>query len=101
MSQFRIFSVLIVLFAILTSLSKSNAECCYDRIQLVYGCSGSTSCLVFICADGTPLSATNKFCGVERCNVHGCDCVGGCRRNSKGYDEEEAKRLYRSRLGPS
>lgn len=87
--------VLAVLLGLFTNVSQTNAECCRDKISLVPNCQSVHGCFAFICADGTPLRNFDNFCGVGPCNLFGCDCEGGCRQNSKGYDEQEARKQYR------
>lgn len=90
-------SVLFVIFVTATLISPTGAECCQEAIPLIPNCYSAYGCFEYICADGTPLGKDNSFCGFGACNLFGCDCNGGCRRNSKGYDEEEARRLYHLR----
>lgn len=53
-----------------------------------------------ICPDGTRLHG-NQYCCVGACDDKG-NCVGGCCQNSKGFDPEEARRLfYQCELGRS
>lgn len=87
--------VSIVLLSLVMIINRINAECCREKINLVPNCQPIHGCFASICADGTPLHDFDSFCGVGRCNIFGCDCEGGCRRNSKGYDEREARKLYR------
>lgn len=89
--------ILFVLFIAVTLINPTKAECCQKAIPLIPNCYSAYGCFEYICADGTPLDKSDSFCGFGACNMFGCDCDGGCRRNSKGYDEEEARRLYRMR----
>lgn len=95
-----VFGVLfsIVLLLLITNVNRTNAECCFFPTMVRDMCLKS---MVQICADGTSLlDFRDSYCGVGPCNLFGCDCDGGCRQNSKGYDEEEAKRLYLENFCP-
>lgn len=42
-------------------------------------------CVSIFCKDGS--DADGKYCGVGKCSLFGCDCVGGCREgNGTGYE---------------
>lgn len=88
-------TILIVLFIAATIINPTKAECCQNAIALIPNCFSAYGCFEYICADGTPMGRKDNFCGVGKCNIFGCACEGGCRQNSKGNDEEEARRLYR------
>lgn len=41
-------------------------------------------CVSLFCADGS--DADDKYCGVGRCGLFGCNCIGGCRKgNGTGH----------------
>lgn len=88
-------AILVVLLGLLAKTNQSNAECCDNKISLVPNCQIIHGCWAYICPDGTPLSGNDNFCGVGSCNIFGCDCDGGCRKNIKGYDRAEALKQYR------
>lgn len=79
----------IVLLGLIFIINQTNAECCRGVIVLH---NPNNKEIRQLCADGTV--APLFFCGIGRCNWFGCECNGGCRQNSYGYDHEEAKRLY-------
>lgn len=91
-------TIFLLLLVIVKSIDQISAECCPNAIAVIPNCYSAYGCFEYICADGTPLNRTDNFCGVGACNIFGCSCDGGCRQNSKGYDEEEARRLYRIRF---
>lgn len=92
-------AIVTVSFIIIAAMmSPTNAECCPNAIALIPNCYSAYECFEYICADGTLLSRDDNYCGFGACNLFGCNCDGGCRQNSKGYDEEEARRLYRLRI---
>lgn len=95
--RFKI-AILLALFIVISLINFTKSECCQKAIPLIPNCYSAYGCFEYICADGTPLDKDDSFCGFGACNMFGCDCDGGCRRNSKGYDEEEARRLYRMRF---
>lgn len=90
-----IFMVSLVMIAAL--INPTNAECCPNAIALIPNCYSAYGCFEYICADGTPLNRSDNYCGIGACNLFGCNCDGGCRQNSMGYNEDEARRLYRLR----
>lgn len=99
MTQIRFkLSIIFAVFVTATLISSTKSECCQKAIPLIPNCYSAYGCFEYICADGTPLDKGDNFCGFGACNIFGCDCDGGCRRNSKGNDEEEARRLYRLRF---
>lgn len=90
-----LFIVPMVLIAILHQV---NAECCGKKLTVVHRCFGRRDvCRSDICYDGTILKG--GYCSVGSCNGYGCDCEGGCRRNSKGFQMGEAKKLFERRYG--
>lgn len=74
-------------------------ECCGDLIEVSTVCQTSESDLTqnkkLICYDGDFVDGT--YCGVGSCNLFGCNCNGGCRRNSKGFSLEEAKEIFKAK----
>lgn len=86
---------LLGLLGICELINQSAAECCNTKISLYPNCKTIHGCFAYICPDGTPLSSLDNFCGIGPCNIFGCNCDGGCRRNSKGYDRAEALKQYR------
>ena len=88
-------TIFIVLFITITLINPLNAECCRDIIHSDPNCVSKYDSCKSICADGTPVQG--YYCGVGSCDGIGCKCDGGCRRNSKGFDEDEARRLYHFR----
>lgn len=90
------FKLVILLFITTEIIHHTKAECCQKAIPLIPNCYSAYGCFEYICADGTPLDKNDSFCGFGACNMFGCGCE--CRKNSKGYDEEEARRLYRMRF---
>ncbi len=84
----KIFVLSITITLLFGNIHQANAECCAADIVADLG-------NVRVCPDGTYIDYA--YCGVGPCNIFGCDCAGGCRRNSKGYDKEEARRLYNER----
>lgn len=67
-----------------------RSDCCLEGMKIIYktpnGTCGMTGgyrsmdnddeCNIKICADGEPISDT--YCGKKKCNMFGCNCVGGC-----------------------
>lgn len=74
----------IALLTIVPALVQVNAECCGHTISF----DGTD-----LCPDGS--TVLGYYCGHGYCNMFGCSCEGGCRKNSKGSDEE-AIRLYKA-----
>lgn len=116
--------ILIITFIIII-ITQVNSECCRDYIWVVHYCSKSVikssdspifsstpiklsslatdptsygDCLktLNICEDG--LERPGFYCGVGKCSPSGCNCDGGCRRNTKGK-YEEGVRLFVERTG--
>lgn len=79
---------------ILAIVNQSEAECCNFELFVRHNCVGKW-CYSFVCPDGTLFYRQN--CGVGSCNIFGCNCDGGCRRNSKGFDKNEALALFQKR----
>jgi len=57
--------VICILFA-----TQLDAECCPSRRY---------SFNKLMCGDNTPLG-DSYYCGYGKCNIFGCDCIGGCRK---------------------
>lgn len=91
--------VFIVPMVLIAMLHEVNAECCGGRkLTAVHRCiRGRDVCRSEICFDGTILRSGS--CSVGSCNGFGCDCEGGCRRNPKGFQKNEAKKLFERRYG--
>ena len=87
--------VCIVLIDVMLFVHQTEAECCKTDLFVRHNCINYW-CYSYICPDGTLLYRRNH-CGVGACNFFGCNCDGGCRRNSKGFDKEEAQRLFLER----
>lgn len=93
MSQQKIIvSCLIVLLSVITIVSRTKAECCDLALFIHHNCFGAW-CFSYICPDGSVLYG-KRYCGVGACNIFGCNCDGGCRRNSKKFNKEEAQKLF-------
>lgn len=75
--------ICVVLLGAIATFTRINAECCYHV----------TSSPESICYDGREYEGF--YCGIKGCNMFGCNCEGGCHRNSKGYDKKEALRLHK------
>lgn len=73
--------ILLVTLAIAINLSQTNADCCRETVEV----NGED-----ICYDGT---IATPYCGHGPCNIFGCNCDGGCRKNGLN-SEEEARRLF-------
>lgn len=87
MAQLKTMSlVYVVAIVMILTIRQVQSECC-PSVQLPSGRG------LLICYDGRPI--VGWYCGVGPCNMFGCNCEGGCRNNSKGYDYEEAIRLYK------
>lgn len=50
-------------------------------------------CKSKICMNGEPLEGI--YCAWGKCNIFGCNCDGGCIRNSNGADREHAQMLFK------
>lgn len=87
--------VFIVSIGVTLLVNQIEAECCSKEQFVRHNCIGYW-CYSYICPDGTLLYG-RVHCGVGSCNMFGCACEGGCRRNSKGFDKEEAQRLFLER----
>lgn len=75
---------------------QANADCC-NHVQFVqHNCIGFW-CYSYICPDGALILPDDRFCGLGKCNMFGCNCDGGCRRNSMGFDQNEAQILFKER----
>jgi len=57
--------IICILFA-----TQLDAECCPSRRY---------SFNKLMCGDNTPLGDSH-YCGYGKCNIFGCDCIGGCRK---------------------
>lgn len=90
-----VISMIVVLLGAIALVKQTKAECC-DSGQFVRHNFIGKWCHSYICPDGTLLYQT-RHCGVGSCNIFGCNCDGGCRRNSKGFDEDEAQALFLER----
>lgn len=85
--------ICVVLLGAIATLNGINADCC-SSFTVHYICllPSYEICTASICYDGTKVYG--YYCGYGPCNVIGCNCAGGCRRNSKGLDYVEAKKLF-------
>lgn len=64
------------------------SECCWTSMTVMHTYKDGTHQLVKRCDDLTRLLGTwDYFCGVGKCNIFGCDCVGGCRKYTPGQKE--------------
>lgn len=95
MKKSFIILVFIVLIDVTLLVNQTKAECCKNEQFVRHNCVGLW-CYSYICPDGT-LLYRRSHCGVGPCNIFGCSCEGGCRRNAKGIDKEEAQRLFLER----
>lgn len=86
--------IFIVVLGIIKIATQVNAECCREKVQLAHECLDGSHryCGSLICFDGT--ISNGGFCGNGQCSIFGCDCDDGCRRNSFGFDRNEAKKLF-------
>lgn len=84
-----------VLLIIIATVNQTKADCCNRELYLRHNCVGKW-CYSYICPDGTLIYHTRN-CGVGSCNIFGCNCDGGCRRNSRGFDKDEAQALFKER----
>lgn len=87
--------VILVLIDVILLAHQADAECCKTDQFVRHNCIGYW-CYSYICPDGSLLYGRNH-CGVGVCNMFGCNCDGGCRHNSKGFDKEEAQKLFMER----
>lgn len=85
--------VCVLLLGAIATLTGMNAECCHNT-HLFRFVAAASIVNRYICYDGTEAKGFVSSCGVGDCNIFGCNCVGGCRKSSKGYDKLEAERLY-------
>lgn len=53
-------------------------------------------CVSLFCADGS--DADDKYCGVGRCGLFGCNCVGGCRKGN-GTTHAPLRRAWLKKYG--
>lgn len=53
-------------------------------------------CVSNFCDDGS--IAKGYHCGIGDCNIFGCNCKGGCRKNN-GTSHEEIGRVWREKHG--
>lgn len=114
--------VLAVLALIAISLiNQSSADCCNPKYVLTHVCLGTPheeeiplhgmlgrtdtndywirnivdtrrpKCVTRFCDDGDAVSGF--YCGVGSCNLFGCACKGGCRKNN-GHSIEEMKKNW-------
>lgn len=71
-----------------------NAECCYNSV-VQYECKYG-KCEAAFCSDGTRVRG--RYCGYGECNLFGCNCDGGCRRNS-ALEPADAKAIFSEKYG--
>lgn len=81
----------VVLLGAIVTINQINADCCHSTTITYLNYEGE-EVVGHICYDGT--KADCYYCGHRKCNVFGCNCAGGCRRNGKGYNSNEALRLF-------
>lgn len=89
-----IFFVLIFIFSL---MKPSQAVCCEKAGYVIHTCPIYQRCTQHICMDGSNVPAHN-YCGHGSCDIFGCNCDGGCRKNSLGTFDEAA-RLFEKREG--
>lgn len=92
-------------------------ECCYDiAFTAIHACIGlpaeyellniwtahcwirseeegcNRMCWSKFCTDGFRINTTDfQYCGIGKCNMYGCNCDGGCRRNQRHNHKELEK----------
>lgn len=106
---------IVAFFTIVINENQVDADCCHNKFTVHHKCSvpmrphesveftrnGNLHCSSVICPDGLGLVPLDHYCGVGSCNIFGCNCDGGCRRNSVGISSteaiEEAINLFKER----
>lgn len=83
--------ICVVLFGVIATINLINAECC-GPFPVWYDTTEGQRKRADICYDGTKVDG--YFCGHGKCNIFGCNCAGGCRRNGKGFNMNEAIRIF-------
>lgn len=100
-------AILITGFMIFVIVNQTNAVCCRDNIVVHFLCKsyippyavphhiwpdGRISCRVHICKDGITVRRFG-YCGVDKCNLIGCNCGGGCKHPY--HTDEKALRKFK------
>lgn len=91
----KIRTVFVVLWYFITQISELEAECCGKGFEIDSCCGGCYPYKQTICYDGT--IKVGSYCGIGECNLFGCDCSGGCRKNIGGYHTGIAKIMFAKR----
>lgn len=98
-------AILITGFMILVIVNQTNAICCREKNVIHFLCQssipsavphhiwpdGRISCRVHVCNDGIVISRFG-YCGIEKCNLVGCNCDGGCKHPNRS-EEKVLKRF--------
>lgn len=99
------------------AVNQINAECCIADFLIHHVCAGipherempfhkylgvidenlywirdssdiyKPKCESLFCGDGYKMESSDFYCGVGDCNVFGCNCDGGCRKNGNITEE--------------
>lgn len=98
--KISVISICFVLIVIISQMKPTHAECCRFVGRVFFPCYDQGSpqiCKSKICMDGSVLN--NKYyCGVGGCNIFGCRCDGGCRKNAPN-NLQTAVKLWEEKHG--
>ncbi len=70
-----ILTIILLSIMLMSTIKPSKSVCC--KYQITCGRKGFNSHYCEDCSESTP------YCGLEKCNLFGCNCDGGCRRKQE------------------